>query len=79
MGNEHHQNVGEDEQGVENREEIRMREAGEHGVKVLRAQHDKRGEDEQGDALLGGHKPEQIVGQAFFLFFHGLNAVIDAE
>lgn len=79
LGNEHHQNIGEDEQGVENREEIRMREAGEHGVKVLCAQHDKRGEDEQGDTLLGRHKPEQVVGQAFFLFLHGLNAVIDAE
>ena len=79
LGNEHDQDVGEDEQGVEDRKEVDVRQPGQAVVKIGQTENDKDCEKQEGDAFFGRDKAKQVVGQAHVLLFDRLDAVVDAE
>ena len=79
LGDEDHQDVGEDEQRVEDREEFNVRQPGQFVVEVVATQDDEGAQQNEGDALLGGHEAKQVVGQAHVLFLARLDAVIDSQ
>ena len=68
LGDQHQQNIGDDQQGVEIVKKIAMLHAGYSAVNRIDPHIDENAEQDQGKPFFGGHKTEEIGGfQGFFM------------